>query len=68
MMKSERLYSSSQWLRCALSAMALVALACLTANKQVIGTSEMYTSTAAMEKGIASVQAHAPGATMADLT
>ena len=36
-------------------------------NRQIIGTSEMYTSTSAMEKGIASVKAHAPGATIADL-
>ncbi len=38
------------------------------ANRQIIGTSEMYSSTAAMEKGIASVKAHAPGAAVADLT
>ena len=38
------------------------------ANRQVIGTSEMYNSAAAMEKGIASVQAHAADAAIADLT
>jgi uncharacterized protein len=38
------------------------------ANKQVIGTSEMYNSTSAMEKGIASVQAHASGAAVNDTT
>jgi len=38
------------------------------ANRQVIGTSEMYTSTSSMKKGIASVKAHAPGAALTDLT
>jgi uncharacterized protein len=37
------------------------------ANRQVIGTSEMYNSAAAMEKGIASVQTHAAEAAIADL-
>jgi uncharacterized protein YegP (UPF0339 family) len=31
-------------------------------NHQTVGKSEMYSSTAAMEKGIASVKANAPGA------
>lgn len=38
------------------------------ANRQVIGTSEMYTSTSAVANGIASVQAHASGAAITDLT
>ena len=38
------------------------------ANTQVIGTSEMYTSTAARENGIASVKTHAPDAAVVDLT
>ncbi len=38
------------------------------ANGQIIGTSEMYSSAAAMENGIASVKANAPGASMADST
>jgi len=38
------------------------------ANKQVIGTSEMYTSTAAMENGIASVKSNAATASVVDLT
>jgi uncharacterized protein YegP (UPF0339 family) len=37
-------------------------------NGQIIGTSEMYSSAAAMEKGIASVKANAPGAEVEDLT
>jgi uncharacterized protein len=37
------------------------------ANKQVIGTSEMYTSTSAMQNGIASVKAHAPDAAVVDV-
>jgi uncharacterized protein YegP (UPF0339 family) len=37
-------------------------------NGEVIGKSEMYSSTSAMEKGIASVKAEAPGATVLDLT
>ena len=37
-------------------------------NKQVIGSSEMYSSTAARENGIASVKAHAPDAAVVDLT
>jgi uncharacterized protein YegP (UPF0339 family) len=36
------------------------------ANNQVIGTSEMYTSAAAMETGIASVSANAPDAPVVD--
>lgn len=36
-------------------------------NGQVIGKSEMYGSTAAMENGIASVKKNAPGAATADL-
>jgi uncharacterized protein len=36
------------------------------ANKQVIGTSEMYSSTSAMENGIASVMANAPDAPVVD--
>ena len=38
------------------------------ANTQVIGTSEMYSSTAARENGIASVKSHAPDAAVVDLT
>ncbi|BCX04038.1 MAG: UPF0339 protein [Candidatus Roseilinea sp.] len=38
------------------------------ANGTVIGRSQMYSSTAAMEKGIASVKHHAPDATLVDLT
>lgn len=38
------------------------------ANGQVIGTSEMYSSAAALEKGIASVQTNAPGAKLNDNT
>ena len=38
------------------------------ANGQVIGTSETYSSAAAMENGIASVKANAPGATVIDRT
>ena len=37
-------------------------------NGQVIGTSEMYTSTSAMENGIASVKKNAPVAKTDDLT
>ena len=37
-------------------------------NRQIIGTSEMYTSAAARDKGIASVKNHAPGAAVVDLT
>ena len=37
------------------------------ANRQVIGTSEMYNAAASMDKGIASVQAHAPEAAISDL-
>lgn len=37
-------------------------------NGQVIGRSEMYSSVAAMENGIASVKANAPGAQTKDLT
>jgi uncharacterized protein YegP (UPF0339 family) len=39
----------------------------VAANHQTIGKSEMYSSTAAMEKGIASVKANAPVATVKDL-
>ncbi|WP_346882310.1 YegP family protein [uncultured Algibacter sp.] len=35
-------------------------------NGQVIGTSEMYSSTSAMENGIASVKTNAPEATIED--
>ena len=38
------------------------------ANRQVVGASEMYTSPAAREKGIASVKAHAPDAVVVDLS
>ena len=38
------------------------------ANSQVIGNSEMYSSTSAMEAGVASVKAGGPGATIKDLT
>jgi uncharacterized protein len=38
------------------------------ANQQVIGNSEMYTTTAARENGIASVTANAPDADVEDLT
>ena len=37
-------------------------------NKQIVGSSEMYSSTAARENGIASVKAHAPDAAVVDLT
>ena len=37
-------------------------------NGETIGRSEMYSSPAAMEKGIASVKANAPGAAMKDLS
>jgi uncharacterized protein YegP (UPF0339 family) len=37
-------------------------------NGQVIGVSEMYTSAAGMENGIASVKRHAPDAKLKDLT
>jgi uncharacterized protein YegP (UPF0339 family) len=37
-------------------------------NGQVIGTSETYSSAAAMENGIASVKANAPCATVIDRT
>jgi uncharacterized protein YegP (UPF0339 family) len=37
-------------------------------NGQVIGTSEMYNSTAARENGIESVKKNAPGATIEDHT
>lgn len=36
------------------------------ANGQVIGKSEIYSSKAAMENGIASVKSNAPGATIKD--
>jgi uncharacterized protein YegP (UPF0339 family) len=38
------------------------------ANGLVIGRSQMYSSTAAMENGVASVMTNAPGAVIADLT
>ncbi len=38
------------------------------ANSVVIGRSQMYSSTAAMEKGIASVKNHAPDAELVDTT
>lgn len=37
-------------------------------NNQVIGTSEMYSSTSAMENGIKSVKTNAPSATVEDLS
>ena len=37
-------------------------------NGQVIGRSETYSSESAMEKGVASVKANGPGATVQDLT
>lgn len=37
-------------------------------NKEIIGKSEMYTTTAAMENGIASVKTNAPSAPVDDLT
>ncbi len=37
-------------------------------NNQVIGTSEMYSSTSAMENGINSVKTNAPKATIEDLS
>ena len=40
----------------------------LAANGQVIGHSEMYSSTSARENGIASVKKNAPGASVVDLT
>ena len=40
----------------------------LATNKEVIGTSEMYKSSAAMERGIASVRANAPNAVVVDKT
>ena len=39
----------------------------VAANHQTIGKSEMYSSTAAMEKGIASVKTNGPGASVKDL-
>jgi uncharacterized protein len=38
------------------------------ANRQIIGTSEMYETDAAMENGIASVKINAPGAGVEDLS
>ena len=40
----------------------------VAANAQTIGKSEMYSSTSAMESGIASVKKNAPGALTKDLT
>lgn len=37
-------------------------------NNQVIGTSQMYSSTSAMENGIESVKTNAPSAKVEDLT
>ncbi len=37
-------------------------------NGQVIGSSEMYSNTAAMENGIASVKKNAPGASIVDIS
>jgi uncharacterized protein len=37
-------------------------------NNEIIGQSELYSSTAAMEKGIESVKANAPTAPVVDLT
>ncbi len=37
-----------------------------SSNGQIIGTSEMYESIAAMDNGIASVKSNAPGATVED--
>lgn len=37
-------------------------------NNQVIGTSEMYSSTSAMENGISSVKTNAPAASVDDLS
>ncbi|MGJ5641515.1 YegP family protein [Formosa sp. S-31] len=37
-------------------------------NNQVIGTSQMYSSTSAMENGIQSVKTNAPSAEVEDLT
>lgn len=37
-------------------------------NQQIIGQSQMYSSAAAMEAGIASVKHNGPGATVEDLT
>lgn len=37
-------------------------------NGQVIGTSQMYNSDEALSKGVASVKANAPGATIEDKT
>ncbi len=38
------------------------------ANSQIVGTSEMYTSTSARDNGIASVKTHAANATVVDTT
>ncbi len=38
------------------------------ANKEIIGRSEMYSSTSSMKGGIASVKKNAPGARVEDLT
>jgi uncharacterized protein YegP (UPF0339 family) len=40
----------------------------LAQNKQVIGKSQMYASSASMENGISSVKNNAPGAEVKDLT
>jgi uncharacterized protein YegP (UPF0339 family) len=38
------------------------------ANHEIVGKSEMYSSTSAMENGIASVKKNAPGAPVVELT
>lgn len=40
----------------------------IAANKQIIGSSQMYASKRNMEKGIASVKTNAPASTLDDLT
>ncbi|HMQ47635.1 MAG TPA: YegP family protein [Saprospiraceae bacterium] len=40
----------------------------LAANKQIIGSSQMYANTASMETGIQSVKNNAPGAEVVDTT
>ena len=39
-----------------------------SSNGQIIGSSQMYSSTASMKKGIASIQKNAPDAQIVDLT
>ncbi len=38
------------------------------ANGEIIGTSQQYSSASAMENGVESVKAHAPGAAITNLT